>query len=75
MSTYVRWDVVVVLVLMGVIFGFEMLGVFDSEYITLTRILKSYVPIPLRIMVLAWLCWHFAASDIVRAIQTGKPIQ
>jgi hypothetical protein len=70
-----RWDLVVMFCLMGALTVFEMLGVFSPRLITITQILKALVPMPVRIMVLAWLCWHFCFSDIIRAIQTGTPIK
>ncbi len=65
LSTFKHWDLVVMFVLMAAITGFEMLGVFDTHYVTLTAIIKDFIPIPCRVMVLAWLCWHFFISDLV----------
>lgn len=62
-----RWDVLVVAILMGGLTLFELLGVFGQHMVTITDIIKAYLPIPLRIMVLSWLVWHFFVSDIVTA--------
>ena len=61
-----KWDVVVVLVLMGALITFEMLGVFAPRMVTITEIIKDFIPMPLRIMIYAWLGWHFIVSDLVR---------
>jgi hypothetical protein len=60
-----RWDLVLMYVLLGVIFTFEMLGVYVPHMVTITQIVKAYVRMPLRFMILAWLCWHFIVSDLV----------
>jgi hypothetical protein len=59
-----RWDLVLMFVLLAVIFIFEMLGVFSPQLVTITQIIKSLVPMPLRWMVIAWLFWHFIGSDL-----------
>lgn len=64
----VRWDLVVMFVLFGLMITFEMIGVFNTHMITITQIIKNFVPIPCRIMVLAWLQWHFFWSDIVKQL-------
>ena len=66
-----RWDLVVMFVLMGLLFAFEMVGVFSPRMVTITQILKSFVSMPLRIMIYSWLGWHFILSDLVRQVQ-GK---
>jgi hypothetical protein len=63
--TYVRWDVLVVFALIGALTAFELLGVFGQHFVTITAIIKAYLPIPIRVMVLAWLVWHFFVSDII----------
>jgi hypothetical protein len=55
-------------VLLAAIFTFEMLGVFSPKMITITQIIKDLVPIPCRVMILAWLVWHFFLSDIVKQL-------
>lgn len=60
-----RWDLVVVFILMAAMFTFEMLGVFSPHMVTITQIIKSYVPMPFRFMVIGWLIWHFIISDLV----------
>lgn len=70
-----HWDLITMFVLLALLFVFEMLGVFSVRLITITQIVKSLVPMPCRIMLLAWLCWHFCVSDLVRALQTGTPVR
>jgi len=67
-SGITRWDLVVMFVLLAAIFTFEMLGVFSPKMITITQIIKDLVPIPCRVMILAWLVWHFFLSDIVKQL-------
>lgn len=59
-----RWDLIVMYVLLATIFTFEMIGVFSPHMVTITQIIKSYVPMPLRWMIVAWLFWHFIGSDL-----------
>lgn len=63
-----HWDLIIMFVLFAAIFTFEMLGVFSPKMITITQIIKDLVPMPCRIMILAWLCWHFCVSDIVKQL-------
>jgi hypothetical protein len=66
-----HWDLIVMFALLATIFIFELLGVFNPKMITITAIIKDFVPIPCRVMVLAWLVWHFFISDIVKQL---KPV-
>lgn len=63
-----RWDLVLMYALLGALFTFEMLGISSGKMITITQIIKAYIPLPVRIMLLAWLCWHFWWSDIVKQL-------
>jgi membrane associated rhomboid family serine protease len=63
-----RWDLVTMFALLSAIFVFEMLGVFNPRLVTLTQIIKAFIPMPVRIMILAWVCWHFVISDIIRQL-------
>lgn len=63
-----RWDLILMFSLMAAIFTIEMLGVFSPRMVTITQIIKDFIPIPVRIMICAWVCWHFVASDIVRQL-------
>jgi ribose/xylose/arabinose/galactoside ABC-type transport system permease subunit len=69
------WDLAVMLALLATIFAFEMLGVFNAHYVTLTQIIKTFIPMPVRIMIAAWLLWHFVLSDLVTAIINRTPVQ
>lgn len=66
-----HWDLIVMFVMLGLIFTFEMLGVFSPKMITITQIIKDFVPIPCRVMILAWLVWHFLISDLMKQL---KPV-
>ena len=59
-----HWDLVIMFVLLAAIFVFEMMGVFSPKLITITQIIKDFVPMPVRWMVIAWLFWHFIGSDL-----------
>jgi membrane associated rhomboid family serine protease len=63
-----RADLISMFILMGAIFALEMAGVFNPKLVTITQILKNFIPMPVRIMVLAWLVWHFMISDIIRQL-------
>jgi hypothetical protein len=69
------WDLTVMLALLATIFAVEMVGVFNAHYITLTKIIKTFVPLPVRIMICFWVLWHFVGSDIVTAIINRTPVQ
>lgn len=59
MSKYIRWDVIAMALSLAVVFGFEMLGVFTTRYVTITAIARTYVPTWARAMVCGWLFYHF----------------
>jgi hypothetical protein len=63
-----RWDLILMFVLLATLTVFEFLGVSSSRMVTITQIIKSYIPIPCRLMILAWLNWHFFLSDIVKQL-------
>jgi hypothetical protein len=46
-----------------------MMGVFSPKLVTITQIIKAFVPIPCRVMVLAWLVWHFLISDLIAMLK------
>lgn len=59
LSRYVRWDLVAMLAALAVVFGFELLGVFTDRYVTITALVRLYVPRWARAMVCGWLLYHF----------------
>ncbi len=61
-----RWDLIAMFLLLALVFIFEMLGVFSPKMITITQIIKDFIPMPIRIMVCSWITWHFVVSDLVR---------
>lgn len=63
-----RWDLVLMLSLIAAIATVELLGVFSPRMVTITQLVKSWIPIPVRVMILAWLNWHMLYSDIVRQV-------
>jgi hypothetical protein len=69
LHSYVRWDVVLGLVLMCALTGWEFYGVANPRMLTITAFLKSWMPMAVRIMIWAWLGWHFILSDLVREVQ------
>jgi hypothetical protein len=69
LSQFPTWNIVLGMVLMAALTAWEMLGVTDGRYLTITHWIKSWMPISIRIMILAWLCWHFVGSDLWGAKQ------
>jgi hypothetical protein len=45
-----------------IVFTLEMLGVFGARYVTLTALVRTFIPKWLRAMILGWLCWHFLSQ-------------
>lgn len=70
LNNYVRWDVVLGLVLMAALTAWEFLGVLNPRMLTITAWLKSWMPMALRIMIWAWLGWHFILSDLVKEVKS-----
>ena len=64
LGQYVRWDVVALLLTMGILAGLETLAVINGHYLTITDWIKSWMPMPIRIIILSWLWWHFVGSDL-----------
>ncbi len=64
LAKFAHWDVVVGCVLMGALAAWEMAGVFDARLMTITQWIKSWMPMALRVMIWAWLGWHFIGSDL-----------
>lgn len=54
-----RWDYIAMCVALSIVFVFEMLGVFGKDFVTITYIVRSYMPMWMRAMILGWLCYHF----------------
>ena len=62
LSAFHHWDVVALCVAMAVVFVFEMVGVFRTDYVTITYLVRSYMPFWMRAMILGWMWWHFMSS-------------
>lgn len=45
-------------VALALVFGLEMVGVFNPNFVTITAICRSFIPRWLRFMVCLWLTWH-----------------
>lgn len=68
LSQYSKPDVILGLILMGALTAWEMAGVADNHLLTITAWIKTWMPIPLRIMIWSWLGWHFILSDLVNKV-------
>jgi len=54
-----EWNQIFWYVVLGIAFGLEMLGVFDTKFTTLTAIICSVIPAWARALIAGWLVWHF----------------
>jgi hypothetical protein len=61
-SKFPQWNLTVMYVLFAVIFGFEMLGVFNSHFVTITAIIRDFIPRWARWMILGWMTYHFGVQ-------------
>ena len=61
-ATFTRWDLIVMCIVMALVFTFEMLGVFNARFVTITAICRSFVPRPLRAFICLWLFWHMVIA-------------
>jgi hypothetical protein len=59
LSSFKHWDVVALLVALLIVFVLEMMGVFGEQYVTITAVVRSYIPMWARAMILGWLVFHF----------------
>lgn len=61
MVRFREWDFVTMMVLLTGVLVFEFLGVFtDKGYVTITSLIRQYVPMWGRAMFLGWLVYHFS---------------
>ena len=58
-SQYFRADYIGMFVAMSILLVLEMLGVFGHKYVTITAIVRAYMPMWVRAMVWGWLGLHF----------------
>jgi hypothetical protein len=63
-----RWDLVLMVALLTAVTVFELLGVFNPKFITITALIKSTIPMQIRVMIYSWLGWHFILSDLVKQV-------
>ena len=66
LSEFHHWDVVVMFVLFAAIFTFEMLGVCSSHFVTITAIIREFIPLGWRVVILGWLVYHFAIVSMIQ---------
>jgi hypothetical protein len=48
------------------IFVFEMLGVCSSHFVTITAIIREFIPLGWRFVIIGWLCYHFLIVSLVQ---------
>lgn len=59
LTKFAHWDVAALLVAMLIVFVLEMMGVFGKQYVTITAVIRTYVPMWARAMILGWMMFHF----------------
>ena len=59
-----RWDELAMYISLGIVFGLEMAGVFGKNYITITALVRAYIPIWLRAMFAGWIVYHFLIDPV-----------
>lgn len=64
LSTFKHWDVAALLIAMLIVFVLEMMGVFGKQYVTITAVIRTYVPMWARAMILGWLAFHFLIDKV-----------
>lgn len=60
---YIRWDVVAMCVAMSILFTLEMFGVFTDRYITITAMVRMFIPKWVRAPLIGLLAYHFMFGD------------
>lgn len=66
LSAFHHWDVVCMFVLMAAIFTFELLGVCSAHFVTITAIIREFIPLGWRVVILGWLVYHFAIVSMIQ---------
>ena len=61
-SDFARWDVIAMCIALATVFVFEMMGVFSTKHITITELVREFMPMWMRAMILGWMCWHFMSK-------------
>ena len=61
-----RWNVGLMLLLLGALAVLEIIGLADHRFITITQIIREFVPVSIRFATIAWLLWHFVIIDIIK---------
>jgi len=54
------------LLLLGALAVLEIIGLADHRFITITQIIREFVPVSIRFATIAWLLWHFVIIDIIK---------
>ena len=60
---FAKWDVILLFLSIAVVLCFEILGVFGKQYVTITEIVRTYIPAWVRAMVLGWMVYHFVVAQ------------
>jgi hypothetical protein len=68
LSGYVKLDVIFGLALMAALTVWELFGVFEPKWLTITAFIKSWMPMWARVPLWSWLGWHFILSDLVKKV-------
>lgn len=55
------------------IFVFEVLGLVSPHFVTITHIIREFIPLGWRVVLLAWLTYHFAIVSLVQ--QSRAPLK
>jgi hypothetical protein len=53
------WNRIIWLVVIGLAFALEFLGIFRPGEATLTALIKATIPTAFRAMIVGWLAYHF----------------
>lgn len=62
-SRYYRWDVIAMFCSLAILTYLEMMGVFTNSFVTITFIVRKFIPKWVRAMVCGWLYYHFVVQD------------
>lgn len=56
-----KWNFIAWVVLLAIGVGLEMYGIFSGRKsdTTMTALMCWWVPVYLRVMIVAWIAWHF----------------
>lgn len=58
-SQFVRWDTVSITIAIAILVVLELLGVFNDRYVTITYLVRTFIPLPARAAIIGWMWYHF----------------